>query len=217
MLQPLCSGCRQPVDEQSSDCSYCRPLRSRAYVGRHVADRQVWCTSEQRYVAVSWVGAGQAFVCVCAKVHEVIECGDCGKAWGTAVNSFGELDRNGLRRCAGCRIPTDEQAAGPSPCTRCGRTARHPEGRVGRVLGRLRTRSRRKALECVECRAPVGWWQDRKRESGRKSISAASTAEPTVDPYDMEWAEGTTRWDRHGDEDQFVPGHPGAAGESAAA
>ena len=40
------------------------------------------------------------------KVHDGVECGACGKAWGTAVNSSGELDRTGQRRCTACRIPS---------------------------------------------------------------------------------------------------------------
>lgn len=213
MPQVPCPGCRQPLADQSSDCGYCRPLRGRPYVGRHLADRQVWCTGDQRFVAVAWVGAGQAFLCDCAKVHEVVECGGCRKAWGTAVNSFGELDRSGMRRCGSCRIPTRDELAEPAPCTLCGPSARHPSRRSHLVLGWLRSR-RRKALECLECRAPVGWWQARKQRTERRSLGVA---EPAAEDPGPEWVESPSRWNVHGDEDELIPGNPDTVGESAAA
>lgn len=214
MLLPLCSGCRQPLDELMADCRYCGSLLSGRYVGRHLPEREVWCTSEQRYITVGRVAAGRAFLCECAKVHEVVECGNCGKAWGTAVNSFGELDRSGLRRCAACRVPTAEQhVAVRRPCTRCGTSTQLPVGRASRALRGLWPR-RGQVLECVECRAPVGWWRVRKHSSTPRSID---DSHPTGHAQGSEFAAGTPRWNGHGDDDQFVPGDSSTPGESAAA
>jgi hypothetical protein len=41
----------------------------------------VWCTGQQQSVLVSWIGAGQAYLCMCDMVHEVVERFDCAKAW----------------------------------------------------------------------------------------------------------------------------------------
>jgi hypothetical protein len=223
MLQLMCSGCRQPVDEASTVCGYCglAPWGDALVV----ADvREVWCTTEQRYVPLAWVGPGQAFVCVCAKVHEVLECGGCGKAWGTAVNSYGETDRCGRRRCSACRVAPDAQvAADPDPaCSACGHGVAEPvapAGRWRRRRGRAGT-----SLECLECHRPVGRWEPGHRRSALPVVVVeAVPVLPVEETLRPEWSPTVTRWDEHehdaGTEPRSepVPVDQGAVGEPAAA
>lgn len=181
MLQVTCAGCLQPLDDAADACAYCRPVTTTADEITEPTRRDVWCISEQRHVSVAWTRVGQAFVCECTRAHEILECAGCGKVWGTAVNSFGETDRSGRRRCGSCRIPRPEEAVAVSTCARCG-----IRGRQG-MLGRLHLR-RRRPLECLECRAPVGWWrarrtryQGRHRSVGRVRAPASSRSDSRHD------------------------------------
>jgi hypothetical protein len=156
-MQVMCAGCRQPLEHAAARCAYC-PATWPAAQSAGPTPRDVWCVSLQRYICVAWSDVGQAFVCDCGRAHEILECHGCGKAWGTALNSVGETDRSGQRRCSNCRVPRDEEAVTASACSRCGASTRQQAGREQGGAGRLHRRGRL-PLECVACRAPVGWWQ----------------------------------------------------------